>query len=133
MTNLLLIIFCCFCIALCSATTIFAQKVSTRDSLVKFEPNKIEAYIDSTGFVQGYISVHNLSETDTLRIPQITPSCYCGMSTIMNSFIPPKEQGKIYLAVNTKQFKNPLNSVEYKVYTSFTSKPVKLYFDCKQR
>lgn len=128
-----LILFCCFCITLFSVTTIFAQKVSTKDSLVQFEPNRIEAFIDSTGFLQGYITVHNLSETDTLRIPQITPSCYCGMSTIMNSFIPPKQQGKIYLAVNTKQFRNPLNSVEYKVYTSFTSKPVKLFFDCKLR
>lgn len=133
MTNVRLIVFCCLCVALCSATSIFAQKVSTKDSFVQFEPNRIEAYIDSTGFVQGYITVHNLSETDTLRIPQITPSCYCGMSTIMNSFISPKEQGKIYLAVNTKEFKKPLNTVEYKVYTSFTSKPVKLYFDCKQR
>lgn len=133
MIKLLLISVCSFCFAVCLESKIYAQQVSTKDSLVQFEPNRIEATIDSTGFVQGYITVHNLSETDTLRIPQITPSCYCGMSTILNSIIPPKQQGRLYLAVNTKQFAKPLNTVEYKVYTSFTSKPVKLYFDCKQR
>ena len=103
------------------------------DTLLRFEPDRLEAFIDSTGFVQGYITVHNLSAIDTLRIPQISPSCYCGMSTILNSIIPPKQQGRIYLAVNTKEFKKPLNSIEYKVYTSFTSKPVKIFFDCKLR
>ena len=133
MNKLQLIAVCCIIFALTSMSKMYAQQVSINDSLVQFEPKSIEATIDSTGFLQGYITVHNLSETDTLRIPQITPSCYCGMSTIMNSFIPPKQQGKLYLAVNTKQFSKPLTTVEYKVYTSFTSKPVKIFFDCIQR
>jgi len=133
MNSILLRGVCCLSVVISAFCTMQVQASSIKDSLVRFEPNRIEATVDSTGFVQGYITVHNLSETDTLKIPQIMPSCYCGMSTILNSVIPPKEQGRIYLAVNTKEFKKPLNTVEYKVYTSFTSKPVKLFFDCKQR
>lgn len=133
MNSILLRGVCCLSVVISVISTTQIKASSIKDSLVRFEPNRIEATIDSTGFVQGYITVHNLSDTDTLKIPQITPSCYCGMSTILNSVIPPKEQGRIYLAVNTKEFKKTLNTVEYKVYTSFTSKPVKLFFDCKQR
>lgn len=123
----------CFFVLLSFFNPITSSASTLNDTLVRFEPERIEEFVDSTGFLQGYITIHNLSETDTLRIPQITPSCYCGMSTILNSIIPPKQQGRIYLAVNTKEFKKPLNSIEYKVYTSLTSKPVKLFFDCKLR
>jgi hypothetical protein len=123
----------CFFVLLSFFNPITSSASTLNDTLLRFEPERIEEFVDSTGFLQGYITIHNLSETDTLRIPQITPSCYCGMSTILNSIIPPKQQGRIYLAVNTKEFKKPLNSIEYKVYTSFTSKPVKLFFDCKLR
>ncbi|GEM_PF-3088360 len=126
------VIFAIIIVSIC----IFPKAViaeNSKDTLIRFEPQRLEAFMDSTGFVQEYLSVYNESSTDTLFIPQITPSCYCGMSTILNSIIPPLQMGKIYMAVNTKEFLKPLNTIEYKVYTSFTKNPVKIYFDCKQK
>lgn len=89
---------------------------------VRFEPPTLIVTRDSTGFVQSMVRVYS-DHGDTIRVTNVSGSCGCASASVQRPLMHDTTPAKIYVMIDARHFKDSINTVQYTVNHSGSSRP----------
>ncbi|MBU3698657.1 MAG: hypothetical protein FGM33_01415 [Candidatus Kapabacteria bacterium] len=89
---------------------------------VRFDPPTLVVTRDSTGFVQSMVRVYS-DHGDSIRVMGVSGSCGCASASVQRPLMHDTTPAKIYVMIDARHFKDSINTVQYTVNHSGSSRP----------
>lgn len=93
-----------------------------KPTTIELIPHIFEVPKPDGRFVSRELIVKNTGK-NLLVISKVAASCYCGSSTVLNSRIEPRQEGKIMLNVNLDGLYGDNNIVQFSIHSNATGSP----------
>jgi len=98
---------------------------TTLAPVIELIPPSFEIPRPEGRFVTQTLKIRNTGKSK-LMIDKVEASCYCGSSTVLNSWLEPQEEGKILLNVNLDGLYGDNNIIQFTIHSNAKNSPIGL-------